>query len=195
MILLFEKDLDRREGERTMPSRLPPLPEDQWDDEVRAALAGMLPRVRRNPEGAGTALATLVRHPDLTKAFLAFSVHVLFRSTLPPRLRELVILRVAKRRRCAYEWTHHVELAAEVGLSVAEVEAAGRGEAVDSADRAVLAAVDELDRDSAISDETWSMLSDHLDERQRMDLVFTIGAYTLMAMAYNTFGVEPEHER
>ena len=46
--------------------RLTPLPADQWDDEVRGAFKGMLPRARQNPEGAGTALSTLVRHPDLT---------------------------------------------------------------------------------------------------------------------------------
>ena len=47
--------------------RLPPLPGDQWDERERAALAGLLPEHRRNPRGAGNALATLVRHPDLTE--------------------------------------------------------------------------------------------------------------------------------
>jgi 4-carboxymuconolactone decarboxylase len=42
---------------------------------------------------------------------------------------------------------------------------------------------------------TWAVLTAHLDERRRMDLVFTIGAYNLMAAAFNTFGVTPEDER
>ncbi len=91
--------------------RLAPLPADQWDDEVQYALKGMLPRDRQNPEGAGTALSTLVRHPDLTKAFLGFNVYLLFRSSLPARMREVAILRVAHRRACTYEWAHHVDLA------------------------------------------------------------------------------------
>lgn len=57
----------------------------------------------------------------------------------------------------------------------------------------MLDAVDELDEESRISDATWAALCEHFDERQRMDLVFTIGGYGLMAMAYNTFGIEPEH--
>ena len=81
--------------------RLTPLPADQWDDEVREAFRGMLPRARQNPEGAGTALSTLVRHPALTKAFLGFNVHLLFRSSLPARMREVAILRVSHRRDCA----------------------------------------------------------------------------------------------
>ena len=57
--------------------RLPPLPAEEWDDDVRRALSVMLPEERLNPEGAGTALSTLARHPALTKAFLRFSNHLL----------------------------------------------------------------------------------------------------------------------
>ncbi|MEU5880578.1 carboxymuconolactone decarboxylase family protein [Spirillospora sp. NPDC047279] len=177
----------------TAALRLPPLPGDEWDERERAALAVLLPARRRDPEGAGNALATLVRHPDLAEAFLTFSAHLLVRSTLPPRLRELAILRVARRRECEYEWSHHVMMAAKAGLTEAEIEAAGRGEAAGGLDAAVLRAVDELDEASTVSDATWAELGAHLDDRQRMDLVFTVGGYTLMAMAFNTFGVQPEH--
>ncbi len=150
---------------------------------------------RQNPEGAGTALSTLVRHPDLTKAFLGFNVYLLFRSSLPARLREVAILRVAHRRHCAYEWEHHVELAKAEGLTDADVDAIRRGAATDEFDRTVLRAVDELDEKSNLSDETWAALGEHLSDRQRMDFVFTVGAYAMLAMAFNTFGVQLEKER
>ena len=175
--------------------RLAPLPADQWDDEVQHALKGMLPRDRQNPEGAGTALSTLVRHPDLTKAFLGFNVYLLFRSSLPARMREVAILRVAHRRACIYEWAHHVELAKTVGLTDDDVEAIRRGEAADELDRLVLQAVDELDEKSTLTDATWDALGEHLSDRQRMDFVFTVGAYGMLAMAFNTFGVQLENER
>ena len=184
--------------------RLGPLPEEQWDDRTRAALAALLPPERRNPRGAGNALATLARHPDLAEVFLPFNTRLLLRSTLPPRLRELAILRVARRSGCAYEWAHHARIATKAGLSAAEIEAAGDGQVSGMGgieleraglDRAVLDAVDELAGGCNLSDRTWSTLAAHLDERQLMDLVFTVGAYVLLAMAFNTFGVEPEHER
>jgi len=175
--------------------RLSPLPDEQWDDRARAALAGFVPAKRRDLRGAGNALATLVRHPDLAEAFLVFNTYLMAETTLPERLRELAILRVARRRNCAYEWFHHVRIGARAGLTDAEIEAAGRGEADSDLERAVLTAVGELDDDSRISDKTWSTLGEHLNEQQRMDLVFTIGAYCLLAMAFNTFGVEPEKER
>ncbi|MCT9079610.1 carboxymuconolactone decarboxylase family protein [Streptomyces fulvoviolaceus] len=177
-----------------MPPRLSPLPDDQWDERTREALSSLLPRRLRNERGAGPAMATLARHPQLAEIFLPFSTYVLFHSTLPPRLRELATLRVARRRDCAYEWTSHLVLARQAGLTEAEIEAAGRGKAADPLDSLVLAAVDELEDDSTVSDRTWDALGEHLDERQRMDLVFTVGTYALLAMAFNTFGVLPDQE-
>jgi AhpD family alkylhydroperoxidase len=175
--------------------RVPPLPADQWDEAVDHALSGMLPAERRNPSSAGNLLATLVRHPKLTRAFLRFNSHLLFASTLPARLRELAVLRVAHLSDCEYEWRHHVRMGREAGLTDEVIAGVQRGDAVHELDRAVLHAVDELQDKAVVSDATWASLSEHLDERQCMDLVFTIGCYGALAMAINTFGVEPDQER
>lgn len=172
--------------------RLPPLPADQWDEATHQALSAM--------RGADTnnALSTLARHPALAKAFLRFNVHLLTTSTLPARTRELAILRVAHRRDCAYEWSHHVRMAKAEGITDDEVGAvqcfAGAGaRAFDEFDRAVIAGVDELEEKSRLSDETWAALGGRLNDRQRMDYVFTVGCYAALAMAFNTFGVQLEH--
>ncbi|MEZ0366917.1 carboxymuconolactone decarboxylase family protein [Mycobacterium sp. pUA109] len=175
--------------------RLGPLPADRWDDAVQHALAPMLPTERRTPDGAGNALATLVHHPDLTRAFLRFNVHLLYRSTLPERLRELAILRVAHRRGCSYEWAHHVTMGKAAGLTDDDIADLQHGAARDPLDAAVLTAVDELDDKSCLSEATEVALTEHLTERQCLDLVFTIGCYTTLAMAFNTFGVDLEQEQ
>jgi 4-carboxymuconolactone decarboxylase len=172
--------------------RLTPLPEDEWDERARDSLAAMVAAERRNPRDAGNALATLVRHPDLTQAYLPFNAYVLLRSSLPPRLRAHAILRVAHHHSGEYEWAHHVPLAKQEGLSDNDIAAIRDGQPVDGFDRAVLNAVDELHLKSRISDQTWAQLGERLDERQRMDLVFTVGCYGALAMALNTFGVEVE---
>ncbi|BDB62585.1 MULTISPECIES: carboxymuconolactone decarboxylase family protein [Rhodococcus] len=175
---------------------LSPLPAELWDEDVDAALKGLMPRHMRNPEQAGTAMATLVHHPELTKAFLGFSVHLLFRSTLPARLRELVILRVAALHDCSYEREHHIEIArTEAGLTPDEIAAALDGSAEDPFEQRLLDSVRELTETSRLSEETWTALSEHLTTKQLMDLIFTVGGYSLMAMAYNTFGIEFEDER
>lgn len=175
--------------------RLSPLPADQWDDAARHAVSGMLPEERRNPHDAGNVLATMVRHPKLTRAYLRFSTYLLYGSTLPPRIREQVILRVAHRRGCTYEWSHHAEMAKDVGLSDADIAAVRSGNADNDFDRALICAVDELDEKTNVSDQTWAALGEQLDERQLMDLIFTTGNYIALAMALNTFGVEVEGDR
>jgi alkylhydroperoxidase family enzyme len=167
--------------------RLPPLPADQWDEATQQALSAM--------RGADTnnALSTLAHHPALAKAFLRFNVHLLMSSTLPTRIRELAILRVAHRRESAYEWSHHVSMAKDEGITDDEIAALQRGEAADEFDRTVLKAVDELEEKSELSDQTWAALGERLNDQQRMDFVFTVGCYALLAMAFNTFGVQLEN--
>lgn len=167
--------------------RLAPLPADQWDDSAHRALSAM-----RDPD-TNNALSTLAHHPALAKAFLRFNVHLLTSSTLPPRIRELAILRVAHRRGCAYEWSHHVAMAKAEGMTDDEIAAVQQGPPADEFDRVVIAGVDELEEKSQLSDQTWAALGVRLDDRQRMDFVFTVGCYALLAMAFNTFGVQLEN--
>ena len=57
----------------------------------------------------------------------------------------------------------------------------------------VVQAVDDLTADYTVSEATWAELGQVFTDEQRMDLVFTIGGYLLLAMAVNTFGVQEEH--
>ncbi len=171
--------------------RLTPLSESQWDDEaVQRALAQVLTADRRNPGGAGSAMTMLVHHPKLARVFLKFNVELLYRSSLPGQLRELAILRTAHRRGCEYEWAHHITIGKEAGLTDDDIEDLQHGAARDELYQAVLNAADELDEDSRLSPATEAVLVKHLDEHQLIELVFTVGCYSMLAMAFNTFGVE-----
>ena len=131
-------------------------------------------------------------HPDLAKAWFSFNNH-LFHSTLSPRDREMATVRIAWLRRGEYEWAQHVRMAKSAGLSEEEVSAimAGPDSPVwQPRDAALLRSVDEIATDHYVSDETWKRLSEDFDRRQLMDLVFTVGAYDLLVMAMNTFGLQ-----
>lgn len=174
------------------PVRLTPLPAEDWDERARASLSSLIPAERANPSGAGNVLSTLVRHPDLTRAYLPFNAYLLRASTLSPRIREVALLRVVHRAGCRYLWSHHLPIAERTGLSAQDIDAIRSGEAADPLDRAVIRAVDELTAESNITQSTWDELGRAFSDRQRMDLVFTIGGYLLLAMAVNTFGVQDE---
>jgi len=131
-------------------------------------------------------------HPALAKAFFAFNNH-LFHSTLSARDREMVTVRIAWLRRGEYEWAQHVRMAKSVGMTQEEIDAimAGPDSPVWGArDTALLRSVDEIAANQYVSDETWKRLAEDFDRKQLMDLVFTIGAYDLLAVAFNTFGLQ-----
>lgn len=166
--------------------RLEPLSDDQLDPEVRERF------------GSGPILnifRTLARHPALLKRWLVFGNHILAKSTLPPRERELVILRVGWLCQAGYEWGQHVAIGRECGLSDEEIERIADGPDApgwSDLESTLLRAADELHDDAFVSDETWRALAGHYTVEQCMDLVFTVGQYNLVSMALNTFGVQPE---
>ena len=181
--------------------RIPPLPPEQWPEEMRQAIAALRPPDPRHPfpprrddrpKGLN-ALGTLARYPALTRAYHTLNGHVLFATTLSPRQRELLVLRVASVRRATYEWEQHVRLAGDAGVDRDEIARIGQGPEApgwSSLERAMLAAVDELLADARVADPTWAVLAGELDEHQLMDLIFTVGTYDLLAMAFRSFGIE-----
>ena len=135
---------------------------------------------------------TLAHHPALSDAWLTFARYVLGDNTLPPRDRELLILRIGYLCGAEYEWGQHSRIARQVGLSDAEIVRVTRGPDApewSGFDRALLLAVDELHADAYISDDTWAALDVRYDTKQLMDVVFTVGEYNLVSMALKTFRV------
>jgi 4-carboxymuconolactone decarboxylase len=179
--------------------RIPPRPIADWDAEADAAAAVMRhPQSTRKPgeplkeRPPAHIMGIFAWHPDLAAAFYAFNNHV-FRGTLTARERELATIRITWLRRAEYEWTQHVRMAGRIGVPQEEIDAvmAGPDSPVwGSRDAALLRAVDEIAADRYVSDQTWKQLSEHFDRQQLMDLVFTVGCYDLLAMAFRNFGLE-----
>ncbi|MGO8872513.1 MAG: carboxymuconolactone decarboxylase family protein [Acidimicrobiales bacterium] len=181
--------------------RVDPIPPGEWPPEMADAIAALRPpnprypfpsRDPSRPKGLN-ALGLLAHHPELTTAYHHFNGHVLFASTITPRQRELLVLRVAVLRDAAYEWAQHAVLAGDAGITDAELEHIRSGPGAGSwspLEAALLLAADELLRDAYLSEGTWTTLAAELDTQQLMDVVFTVGAYDLLAMVFRTFGVE-----
>jgi alkylhydroperoxidase family enzyme len=88
-------------------------------------------------------------------------------------------------------------MALSCDITPAEIEAIGDGgdpEHWAPLEADLLLATDQLIDDHRIDDETWARLSTHLDERQLVELVFVVGTYTCLAMAFNSFGLELDPE-
>ncbi|MGZ4737587.1 MAG: carboxymuconolactone decarboxylase family protein [Acidimicrobiia bacterium] len=185
--------------------RLQPLPTDCWGDEARAALSAAfgegvaerflsdMPDAPRMPN----ALTTLMHHPGLAGPFLTYNAVILEHPALGHRMRELMVLRVAWRTGSDYEWEQHIRLAARFGVTRAEIDAIAGGVEAHSwtpLESDLLAATDQLIDGYRIDDATWARLAEHLDARQLVELVFVVGTYTCLAMAFNSFGLQLDPE-
>jgi alkylhydroperoxidase family enzyme len=178
-----------------MSARLPPVPPEQWDEEMETALRTGLGGIP--PAPVPNVIGTLVHHPRLAGAFLAYNSVLLFGPTLDRRLRELMILRVAWRTGATYEWLQHVRLAQRYGVTDDEIVAVGTAAAAEvwgELESDLLSATDQLIDGYSIDDATWARLASHLDERQLVEAVFVVGTYTCLAMAFNSFGLELDPE-
>lgn len=167
--------------------RLAPLPPDQWPPET----AKLLDASRMGGRVLNI-FATLAHHPDLLRRWMVFGTHVLVKSTIAPRERELLILRTGWNCRAEYEWGQHVVIGRQVGLGddeIARVAAGPDAPGWDAFDAALLRAADELHRDSCIGDATWRVLGTRYDAKQLLDLIFTVGQYTLVSMALKSLRV------
>ena len=185
-------------------ARIEPLPANQWPAEMRDALAAMIPPVRRHPEPirenrpkGRTVLGTFAHHPELARAYLTFNGHILWGTTLTARQREMIVLRVATRRRSASLWAEHVFVARDAGMTDEEIARVAFGPDApffEPLEVALLRSVDELIDDGAIAESTWGALADELDAEQLLDLVFTVGCYQTLSSLFRSLELEVDPE-
>ncbi len=171
-----------------MTPRIPVVPRSAWNDQVRAALG---PLAERDP--LDNVFATFVQHPDLFRRYSPLGVHILAKSTLGTREKEMVILRIGSLNRCEYEFAQHAQIGRAAGLSDSEIARIHSGPSNaewEPFDRAILQAADDLFLQGVISDATWAELTARYDYQQLLDLIFTIGVYNTISWMLNSCGTE-----
>jgi len=170
-----------------MEPSLKPLPRADWDDETKALIG----------DSSLNVFATFAHHPKLMKRWMVFANHVLAKSTLPARDRELLILRTGWNCRAPYEWGQHVAIARAVGMADDDIARVAEGPGADGwseADALLLRAADELHLEQTLSDSTYAALAAHYEVQGLLDLVFTVGQYHLVSMALNAFRAERDDD-
>jgi AhpD family alkylhydroperoxidase len=139
--------------------------------------------------------STLAGHHLLLKRVNAMGGVFLQYGTLPPRQRELVILRVAARVRCSYEFAQHTSLGRKESLSEDELRAV-MGDLDpffwSSNDMALLRCTDELIGRNNVGDSEWAAVAAMLTETQLLELVFLVGFYRMVAVYLRTIRVQLE---
>ena len=175
---------------RLKQPRVPPLAESEWSEEQRKLIA--------EQKISGPVLnlyKTMLNHPTLYGPRYKFGSYLQRDSLLPPKTRELLILRTAALTGAEYEWGHHVEAAQKAGFSAEEIRRIKSGPDASGWSEehaAVLRAADELRRETFVSDRTWATLAKHYDTKRLIEIIYTSGGYTMTALAINSLGIQLE---
>lgn len=141
----------------------------------------------------------LSNSPKGARAFLGLARHIRHVGRLDPRLRELAIIQVGFLAGSPYEYSHHVKIGLDAGVTPADIErlaAESRGTATDlePAARAVLRAAREMTVGQRISDSTFDELRSHFDAERLVDLVMVIGFYNGVVRILASLEVDVEDE-
>jgi alkylhydroperoxidase family enzyme len=167
-------------------ARLPYLEADQIAPEYRDMLA-------RNTN----LHKLLVNSPDMARAFSGVGGYIRHKSKLNPRLRELAILQVGWLEKSEYEFTHHVKIGKEFGVTDEDIaaliiETEGIQSRLEPLARAILKGAREMARELEMSMTTFAEIKRHLSNEEMVDLVLTIAFYCAVVRVLATMKIDNE---
>ncbi|HEX2180367.1 MAG TPA: carboxymuconolactone decarboxylase family protein [Actinomycetota bacterium] len=152
------------------------------------------------PEGlklppARALMSLLSRAESIGAPWSRFARALMSDGRLDPQLRELVVLRVAFRRKCAYVLAGHLQIAAHCGLSRERIDAATGAASIEQAGgtgAAVIRAADELVDYGRMAPATRAQLEEFLGHEELIEIAMLAGQYVMVGMLCQTFDLIPE---
>lgn len=141
----------------------------------------------------------LANSPGAARVFGDLGMFIRHRSRLDPRLRQLAIMQVGWSARSPYEWSHHVQIGRDAGVTRSDIsnlaiEAAGGESGIDPLARLVLRGAREMWAGPGMSAATFDALRGWLDDECLTDLVVTVAYYCGVVRILATLEVEVEPE-
>ena len=141
----------------------------------------------------------LAHNTAALRAFSGLGQYIRHRTTLDARLRELAILQVGWLARSPYEWSHHIKIGQDFGVTDADIEALvaesqGEATALEPLARLVLQAAREIHAGPGVGYATFAALRAAMDERSITDLVITAGFYCAVVRVLASLEIDVEEE-
>ena len=139
----------------------------------------------------------LVNSPDMARAFNGLGGYIRFKSKLDPRLRELAILQVGWLEKSEYEFTHHVKIGKDFGVTDEDIrgliaETEGKPSQLEPLAKAIVKGAREMVRELAMSDSTFAEIRQKLSDEHMTDLVLTIAFYCAVVRVLATMKIDNE---
>lgn len=165
---------------------LPYFDESHASPELRELL-GRLP-VKLN-------LFRMMAHAQTSiKPVMRLGAAILSKQKLDPLARELVVMQAMALQHGEYEWVQHVPIAHEVGITAEQLAAieAGRTDApcFDARQQVLLRFTTEAVQRVGVTEEAMQLARQHFDPREIVEILLTVGFYSMMARLTESTRVE-----
>jgi 4-carboxymuconolactone decarboxylase len=164
---------------------MPPIAEAEQTAEQRQASA----ELANGPRGAVFGpFVPLLRSPELMSRVQKTGEYLRYRSALPPRLSEFVILIVARHWNQGFEWYIHHPIALQAGVAPGAAAAIGAGRrpsAMQDDEAVIYDFCAELHTKKCVTDATYARAKALFGERGVIDLTALCGYYAMLAMVMN----------
>lgn len=150
---------------------------------TRPELAELEARIKGARGRISPLYSVLLNSPLLAGGWEQFFTVIRQKTSVPARLRELVILRIAVLNGADYEFEAHVPHAVAAGMTreqVGELKA-NRSESLQGIERLVLQYTDAITRDLAVPDALYAQLDKAFEVKTLVELTATIAAYNMVS--------------
>jgi uncharacterized peroxidase-related enzyme len=169
------------------------------DEHATPDIAALVAKIRGARGGQLHVFYRALLHtPGLASAWFDFNNAVRFQTGLDDRVRELIIMRVAALTGCTYVWSvHQAQYAGPAGVTPQQVEALRdwrKSDAFGARECALLAYVDAMTQDVAVTDAVFKGLRAHFSERAVVELTVLVAAYNMHTRVLKALQIDPEPE-
>ena len=172
--------------------RLPPL------RELTPRQVEISERIASRRGGTRGPYLIWLRSPELCERVEALGAFCRFESALPDRLRELIVLIAARHFDAQYSWNAHADKAVAAGISAASIQQLAERREPDFGDpeaQITYRFATEVLEKHFVSDETFAVGMEAFGEQRLVDLIGSLGNYSMLAMLLNTFEVDLQPDR
>lgn len=166
----------------------------EYADITRPEIRPLVERIERERAGLPNLYRMLLNSPPVAQGWLAYLTTIRQHSGLAPKLREMLILRVAVLNQADYEFDQHLPIALKAGCNEDQVQGLKRGDfgALDPGERAAMAYCDEMTREIRVRDATFAAVRDAFDARAIVEITATVAAYNMVSRFLEAIQIDHE---
>jgi len=173
--------------------------------EIQMKIQIPLPKIEDLPPGIKEAVESIplnvffmaANAPASFMTFAGFARSILFESEFDPRKREIAILRVARVTDANYEWTHHVAVASQCGVTKEQIECIKTEDPVTSLEdecNLLCRVADEISRNVRLSDDALAQILDRYGVRGATELILCVSYFNMVSRFLESTRVPLENE-